>query len=354
MLASVLTGPGGSAAGAAGEEQMSEGELRRGDLVEVQGPAAILATLDERGALEELPFMPEMAAFCGRRFVVDRRAERVCDTVHYTGSRRPPRTVLLAGLRCDGSGHGGCQAECRLFWKEAWLRRVAPEAPPAPPFAAAEMEALLARASGHVRHTVEVEGRSQERWWCQATELPNASRHLRLWDPRSYVREYTTGNVPLGRFLRVTARASVQEPMRKLGLIPEVCLPGTSVGPGSDPPLDLQPGELVQVKTKEEIAATLTPEGRHRGMWFDREMVPYCGRTFRVRQRVHRFIDERSGGRMIELRKSDCVTLEGVVCSGERSLRRWFCPREIYSYWRECWLRRVEEAPPPASPRAGS
>src|SRR5262245_41424276 len=111
-------------------------ELRRGDLVEVRGPAEILATLDERGALEALPFMPEMAAFCGRRFTVERRAERICDTVQYTGSRRPPDTVLLADLRCDGLAHGGCQAECRLFWKEAWLRRVTPETPPTPPFIA--------------------------------------------------------------------------------------------------------------------------------------------------------------------------------------------------------------------------
>ena len=50
---------------------MASEELRRGDLVEVKEPARILATLDERGALEDLPFMPEMAVFCGRRFVVD-------------------------------------------------------------------------------------------------------------------------------------------------------------------------------------------------------------------------------------------------------------------------------------------
>jgi hypothetical protein len=77
-------------------------------------------------------------------------------------------------------------------------------------------------------------------------------------------------------------------------------------------------------------------------MWFDREMLPFCGGTFRVRRRIHRFIDERAGGRMVELTKNDCVTLEGVVCSGDLSLRRWFCPRAIYPYWRECWLRRVE------------
>jgi len=323
---------------------MANDELRRGDLVEVRAPAEILATLDERGALEELPFMPEMAVFCGRRLVVDRRAERVCDTVNYSGTRRPPRTVLLGDLRCDGSAHAGCQAECRILWKEAWLRKVTPETPPSPPVVAPDLRALLDRAARHVKYSVEVDGRPQERWRCQATELPRASDHVKLWDARSYVKEYTSGNVPLGRFLRVSARASVQEPMRKLGLMPVVDLPGTAARPSPDPPLGLQPGELVQVKSKEEIAATLTPEGRHRGMWFDREMLPFCGRTFRVRQRIHRFIDERAGGRMIEFKQSDCVTLEGVVCSGERSLRRWFCPREIYSYWRECWLRRVEPA----------
>jgi hypothetical protein len=317
-------------------------ELKRGDLVEVESPAAILATLDDKGALEDLPFMPEMAPLCGRRFVVDRRAERICDTVHYSGSRNPPRTVLLALLRCDGSAHGGCQAECRLFWKEAWLRKVTPESPAPSPIDAGDLDALLARTTPGARRTVEVDGHPRDRWRCQATELPTASRHLKLWDPRSYVREYTTGNVSLGRFLRVTARAVVTEPMRKLGLVPEVHLPGTRATPVQDPPLNLQPGELVQVKSREEIAATLNPEGRHRGLWFDREMLPFCGGTFRVRQRIQRFIDERDG-RMIEL-KNDCVTLEAVACSGELSPRRWFCPRAIYPYWRECWLRRLDPA----------
>jgi hypothetical protein len=331
---------------------MSKAELRRGDVVEVRDPAAILATLDERGALEGLPFMPEMAAFCGRRLMVDRRADRVCDTVAYSGSRRPPRTVLLEDLRCDGSAHDGCQAECRFFWKEAWLIRVAADAPAPAPVTRQALQALLDRVTPQVKQTVEREGRRDERWRCQNTELPAASEHLRLWDPRSYVREYITGNVPLGRFLRVGVRAAVMEPRRKLGLLPEVHLRGKRTLPIADPPLDLQPGELVQVKTKEEIAATLTPEGRHRGLWFDREMMPFCGGTFRVRQRIRRFIDERDG-RMVEL-KNDCLTLEGAVCSGDRSPRRWFCPRAIYPFWREAWLRRVEPRPPSAAPAVGA
>ena len=42
--------------------------------------------------------------------------------------------VHLDETRCDGQGHGGCQAGCLLFWKEAWLKRVAaPQQSPSVP-----------------------------------------------------------------------------------------------------------------------------------------------------------------------------------------------------------------------------
>jgi len=52
--------------------------LYRGDLVEVKAPDEILQTLDAHGAVDHLPFMPEMAQFCGQRFRVSRRAFPVC------------------------------------------------------------------------------------------------------------------------------------------------------------------------------------------------------------------------------------------------------------------------------------
>jgi hypothetical protein len=321
---------------------MPHQELRRGDLVEVKSPAEILATLDEHGALAGLPFMPEMVAHCGRSFRVQARSEKVCDTIHYTGSRQLPDSVLLDDLRCDGSGHDGCQAECRFFWKEAWLRRVALGAPSPAPFPEKDRAALLERTSEHSKWTERVEGKDEVRHRCQATELTKCTKHLKLWDPRAYVRELTSGNVSLGRFVRVTARVVVDEPRRKLGLIPDIHVPGTAKKGDNFETLNLQVGEKVRVKPKEEIAKTLSPEGRNKGLWFDREMLPFCGQEFRVRQRVGRFVDDHNG-RMIVL-KNEAITLDGVVCSGDLSLRRWFCPRAIYPYWRECWLERVEPA----------
>jgi hypothetical protein len=332
-----------------GAAQMHDAELRHGDVVEVKSAAEILATLDGEGALDGLPFMPEMVQFCGRRFTVDKRADKICDTVHYTGSRRLPGAVLLGDLRCDGSGHDGCQAECRLFWKEAWLRRANGEAAaPRDGQAAATLTQLTVRSS---RRASPADGEEGPRYRCQNTELTQATQHLKLWDPRPYLREYQNGNVPLGRFLRVMGRAAVEEPLRKLGLMPEVHLPGTGTGKEPETALGLQPGEWVRVKSKDEIAATLSAQGRNRGMWFDREMLPYCGMTFQVRRRIRRFIDERVG-KMIEF-KTEAITLEHAVCSGDRSQRRWFCPRAIYPFWRESWLERVKPpsggSPPPAT-----
>jgi hypothetical protein len=319
---------------------MSKESAHRGDRVEVKSPAEILATLDEKGMLDGLPFMPEMVAYCGRQFTVAARADKICDTIDYTGSRRLPDAVLLEDQRCDGSGHDGCQAECLLFFKDVWVRKVEPGAPAPAPVSPADAEALRARVTPPVKFEKELEGKPVTRYMCQATELQRASKHLPLWDVRTYVNEYTNGNVSLGRFLKVTTRAAIEEPMRKLNLMPEIHVPGTLPKPEQLPPLNLIPGEWVQVKSKEEIARTLTAKGRNKGMWFDREMLPYCGGTYRVRSRVARIVNDHDGG-MLEF-KNDCVTLDNVICSGDLSQRRWFCPRAIIPYWRESWLKRAD------------
>ncbi len=59
--------------------------------------------------------------------------------------------------------------------------------------------------------------------------------------------------------------------------------------------LDLQPGELVQVRSKEEIMATLDKQNRNRGLLFDGGCLAFCGGIYRVLRRVYRIVDEKSG-----------------------------------------------------------
>ena len=376
--------------------------LRVGDMVEVRSKAEILATLDASGTREALPFMPEMLKYCGKRFRVYKRADKTCDTVRQPVSLRMTNAVHLEDVRCDGAAHGGCQAGCMIFWKESWLKRVErPETsgsrvngshivgitdtPVSQRRTAVCTEETVIRAA---RRQANADG---EVFSCQATELPKATSRLAWWDVRQYVRDIRSGNTGLSELARGMSIATVNMLMRLLrrcvfsvghrvhrSSLVGASAPGIGSSPNigaTQPPariepvveylkstladvlveyphiqgklrktpstqLDLQPGELVEIKSKAEILETLDINNRNRGLSFDVEMMPYCGGTYRVLRRVEKILNEKTG-RMLTL-PNTCIILEGVVCRGCLSRNRRFCPRSIYPYWHEVWLRRVK------------
>ena len=315
--------------------------MRSGDKVQLRSPSDILATLDEHGLLGGVPFMPEMLDYFGRTYTVDAQVLRACDTISYTGVRELEDTVLLEDLRCSGTGHSSCQAQCRIYWKEAWLRPAGGSSPLVDPRADSKYAELVERAA---RGAVAPNSTPAEpRYRCQATELLRAGKQIGYWSPRSLISEVRSGNVGILRFVRVMSRVVVEEIGRKLGLVTLLPFrPDELKGQKSAMPelRGLKPGDLVQIRTSREIGQTLNERGTHRGLWYDREMKIYCGRTARVKTKVERFIDEGSG-KMVEL-ASDAYILDGVVCEGYRSSGRWLCPRAIYPWWREAWLRPVD------------
>jgi hypothetical protein len=322
--------------------------LRAGELVEVRGEDEVLATLDERGELEGLPFMPEMLQFCGRRFRVAKQAFKLCDTINGGGMNRMEDAVHLEDVRCDGQAHGGCQAACLVYWKEAWLKRVDDVAAngngavlsrPQP----GSSLPLLTRATRKAAGT----GSDEELFSCQATELLRAApEKIPAWDLKQYVQDVRSANAgPLTVLHSVAVGAFNQYQDLSVRLLPRwLRIRGGRRFPFLNgklhrtptETLDLQPGELVRIKSKEEIVRTLDTGNRNRGMRFDAEMLKFCGRQARVLGRVERIIDEPTG-RMLEL-KNPCILLEGVICPGDYHR---LCPRGTYSYWREIWLERV-------------
>jgi hypothetical protein len=334
-------------------------KLKVGDRVEVRSKEEILATLDSSGQLEGMPFMPEMFAFCGRRFRVYKRAHKTCDTVFPIRSRRVQRAVHLE-TRCDGQAHGGCQAECLIFWKEAWLKSADGEAMSAqPPL----IDIRGATENVVWEHTQLPTDAGPIRYVCQATRLPYATTSLNWWDLRQYVEDLTSGNVGFWRIVSGFVYSMYYSLSQAgIGLGPGMrwfydhfswLWRGTlfprnagSIPPGLATPsstLNLQAGELVRVKSHQEILKTLNTESKNRGMSWDAELVPYCGKTYRVLKRVTKIINERTG-EMQEM-KTPCIILDSVVCQSRYSSCRMFCPRSIYSYWREIWLERVALGP---------
>ena len=153
-----------------------------GDLVEVLTQREILATLDEKGTFEKLPFMPEMLDFCGRTFRVERQAFR---TRVETEMRGLENTVFLEGLRCDGSRHSGCPRACFIFWKTAWLKRADSEPSPLMQFKSAVIP-IRTKVS---RADLLSIGQQHGQLFCQSTEIRNASKPLPWWDASQYLRD---------------------------------------------------------------------------------------------------------------------------------------------------------------------
>jgi hypothetical protein len=307
-----------------------------------------------------------MLKYCGKRFPVKSRAHKTCDPIYTYSSRRISDAVHL-NLRCDGSAHGGCQTACLLFWKEAWLKPVAgPMAAVGGTTVSNAIRNADAVQPGCTEAAVlaatriggETGGTSDDAVYsCQTTQLNTFSERLSCWNARQYVEDYTSGNVTLRKLARgafyvllgrrfekssAPLRWFYNVAQRLTGGRPSPSRTGLLQAGSPFPlaPLDLKPQDVVRVKSHDEILKTIRPDNFHRGLYFDVDMVPYCGGVYRVSRRMDRFVDEKTG-KMRSL-KTPAVILEEVYCKGEYSTCRMFCPRALHSWWREEWLERVD------------
>jgi hypothetical protein len=293
---------------------------------------------------------------------VVKRAHKTCDPPSGIQARKMKNAVHLSGVRCGGESHGGCQAGCLIFWKEAWLKKV-----DGPSSATGAAEPIALSPARPEQNTVWIgvysagsaPNATDPTYVCQSTNVYAATTPWPWWDFRQYVEDFTSGNVGLSQMLSVglffvyynligagigfgTALRWVYDKFQALrGGSQYPWRPGR-VPKGARTPsdkLDLRPGDVVKVKRYDEILETLDHNWRNRGMYFDGELVPFCGGTFDVLQRVEKIIDEKTG-KMMRL-KNDAIILKDVVCEARYAKCRRFCSRAIYPYWREIWLQRT-------------
>jgi len=334
--------------------------LKAGEWVVVKSKEEILRTLDKKGQLDQMPFMPEMLQYAGQRLQVSKRAHKTCDPMNTgLGSRGLPATVHIGDLRCDGSAHAGCQAGCLFYFKEAWLKRddgsAASTAAADTPAAGCTEQDL---EKGTIAHDIPADAQGIT-YVCQATQVGNATTPLPWHRMSQYVEDYTSGNASLKRMFNAlvfwlwhnlaSSRLGIGSAMRwlydqwqkliggspypwRLGEVPKGIKTPTLL-------LDIKEGELVRTKSYREILRTLDGEWRNRGLYFDAEMVPYTSRTMKVLKRVTRIIDEKTGKML--LMKNPCLILDGSVCQARYAKCRKLCPRGYYLYWREIWVDRI-------------
>jgi hypothetical protein len=100
---------------------------------------------------------------------------------------------------------------------------------------------------------------------------------------------------------------------------------------------NLSHGDLVRVKTIEEILSTLNSWNELKGCGFMDEMRVFCGSTQKVHKRVDKFIDERD---YRVKRAMGLVLLENIFCEGTKIFGK--CDRSCFFFWREEWLEKIE------------
>lgn len=313
---------------------MSAEGMYAGNWVVVRSACEILSTLDENGTLDGFPFMPEMVDWCGKSFRVQRRVDKTC-IENYPLRRFPADdVVVLDGPRCDGSSHDGCKHACRIYWKHSWLR----------PADMGNVE--IERVDGDLdklRVRLKVK-KDEHRYFCQSTELlkstedfPLGVKHQRV---RIALREIRNGDIGILQALRLATLFLRQKILRKLGCDDWLNGPHKRTPPQS---LNLQPGELVRVKSQAQIVETLDQRRSNRGMGICYEMMQCCGREAEVRYRVDRLINETTGA-MRDISDTVALKIRGCGSLGEECLcynEPGDCPRGELMYWREIWLERV-------------
>ncbi len=93
------------------------------------------------------------------------------------------------------------------------------------------------------------------------------------------------------------------------------------------------PGDLVEVRSAQEILATLDPNGTLNNLPFMPEMLPFCGQQFRVAAQAFKSCVDDGEMRQFE----DTVFLEDVRCDGGSHAG---CDRGCLIFWKTAWLKR--------------
>jgi hypothetical protein len=101
----------------------------------------------------------------------------------------------------------------------------------------------------------------------------------------------------------------------------------------------LYPGDIVEVKSPDEILRTLDEDGTLGKLPFMPEMVEFCGKRFRVSKRALKTCIYGPIVAMLGFNNADILVLDELRCSG---VAHDGCQKACTIFWREAWLRKVD------------
>lgn len=92
----------------------------------------------------------------------------------------------------------------------------------------------------------------------------------------------------------------------------------------------IEAGDIVKVRSQEEIKETLNSYNKTRGCGFRIQMYDDCGKEFVVHKKVNYFFDE---AKQKICRCNNIYLLKGSCCCG--------CDRHCFLFWHASWLKKA-------------
>lgn len=111
---------------------------------------------------------------------------------------------------------------------------------------------------------------------------------------------------------------------------------------------DIQSGDLVRVRSRDEIKSALDKSRKTKGCTFQVGMYDCCGREYRVLKRVDYFFDE---AKQKFCKCKNIFLLEGSNCTGTTAYLRP-CDRNCYFFWHVAWLKKISPSLSPSPTKA--
>ncbi len=146
-------------------------------------------------------------------------------------------TVFLEEVRCDGASHGGCGRACLIFWKAAWLKKSG----------MASVAPITRKAKVSAADLISLAERDGQ-FFCQSTEILNASKPLPWYEPTQYVRDLTQNRMSLVHWIQSLFIAFYNKIAYIFKFNSWRFVAGENENVSAEPSLNLKPGEFVRVK----------------------------------------------------------------------------------------------------------
>jgi len=99
------------------------------------------------------------------------------------------------------------------------------------------------------------------------------------------------------------------------------------------------PGNIVKVKSKEEIIHSLNPMNKLDGCLFMNQMWEFCGKEFKIVKVVKNVFDERQC--KIYKVPAPIYILDGLICDGKVESFKHTCDHSCYLLWHEDWIMKA-------------